>query len=308
MHSDERELKDVPQIEARAGYIIPTKPSSGGLSAAMLAVTIACAIGAGAILTTGGQGGLGLASLSETYESVLQLAGWRSPAGLETEQPASLADLQRDIGSVATNIDALATRIDITAKTTDQDMARLRAEVGSLKTVLAQPVARVAVAEERPARSDAADAVLVEIRNDLAALKGELTQAGTVRLSDIEALVKRLDRLEVASAASHDITGSIPTPMPAAPAAAPTPPESVARVKHSGSRAVKLGVPGWTASEVGGAIHIKGPTGVYAAAVRTYIPGLGRIVALRDNGRLVVVGDSVRSLFDSDADLILARP
>lgn len=304
MRSDERELKDVPQTEARAGYITPTpKPSSGGMSAAMLAVTIACAIGAGALLTTGGQGGLGLTSLSGGFDSIMRATGLSAPAQPAAEQTASLAAIQRDIGHVATNVDALATRMDIAAQATDLDMSRLKAEVGSLKTVLGQPVAH--------SPSPSTDAALASIRDDIAALKGGLAQNDTVHAADIAALAKRLERLELAAAvgptaaaATSDVTGSIPdkpeVAAPARPLAAPL-------VRHSGKRPENLGVPGWTASEIGNNIVIKGPTGVYVAETRTFVPGLGRIVGLRDHGRLVVVGDKLRSLFDFDATRIPAR-
>ena len=230
------------------------------MSALFVAVTIVCALGASAIVTTAGRDGAGVESLGSTVSGVLNSVGLGVVAAAQPERSDTLA-VEREMGETSVNIDFLGTVVRDTAKATNQEFARVYNEMSSLKS-------------EVSALRDQTETKVATTRANVTLLQTSLDELSLGRDSETDRINKRLAKIEDVITIRADVTASIPRQS--------FPPIPRKRAPRAGT---------WSAEETAtGTYLVKGPTGTYEVKIGSYVPGLGRIEAVRhQDGKLRLV-------------------
>jgi len=245
-----------------------------GMSALFVAVTIVCALGATAIVTTAGRDGAGVEGLGSTVSGFLSRIGLRAAPTAPSERSDTLA-VEREMGETSVNIDFLGTVVRDTAKATNQEFARVYNEMASLKSEVS------ALREVTEAKVASTHNEVGTLRANVNLLQTSLDELSLGRDSETDRINKRLAKIEDVISIRADVTASIPRqsfpPLPR-------------------KRAPRIGT--WTAAETAtGTYLVKGPTGTYEVKIGSYVPGLGRIEAVRQqDGKLhLVTGNDLRA-------------
>jgi prefoldin subunit 5 len=257
------------------------------MSALFVAVTFVCALGASAMLTTAGRGGLDLEEWNSAISNLLVSIGLGTSATTQPDE-ASVAAIERDIGATNVNVDFLTTVVHDTATATNQELARVYNEITSLKSEVSTLRAQTdSAAKAVSARVDDLAGTLVTARQEVGTLRANVGLLQT-SMDDIsvmhdqaaDAINKRLAKIEDVISIRADVTASIPR-------------QSFPPLPQPRKRAAI-----WTAAETSTGLYlVKGPTGTYEVAIGSYVPGLGRIEAVRhQDGRLILVTGKDRAV------------
>jgi hypothetical protein len=238
-----------------------------GMSALFIAVTIVCALGATAIVTTAGRDGSSFDGWTSAVSEALRSIGRGAVVAAQANQEETLG-AEREMGEASVNIDFLGTIVRDHAKATNQEFARVYDEISTLK-------AEVSVLRETTETKAASTRNEVgTLRANVNLLQTSLDELSLGRDSETDRLNKRLAKIEDVISIRADVTASIPRqhfpPMP----------------RRRAPRAAS-----WTAEELGnGYFVVKGPTGRFEVTVGSVVPGLGRIEAVRhQDGKLRLV-------------------
>jgi hypothetical protein len=290
-----------------------------GMSALFVAVTVVCALGASSILISTRNGGTGiLAAIDNLVAAATRIA---SPAdapdhtGSIAAAPREAAAAPAATGEPEAVLpgSGQATSDDIARMGDDiadlkSAVAAVRQDVSSVKSLMAASQTTVANAAGAvagsiveaaiaPVRSEIKDlaAGLSTAREDLAATKGDVAavrsttqhlvssidQMTASHLRDIDAINRRIGKVEDVISLRADVTASIPT-------------RSIAPLPRK--RALRR--PGWSAEEVSTGLYlIKGPNVSYQVRDGDVVPGVGRIEVVRTADgkvRLLTGKDAVR--------------
>jgi hypothetical protein len=290
-----------------------------GMSALFVAVTVVCALGASSILISTRNGGTGiLAAVDNLVAAVTRIGAPAEasdhtgsiPAAPREGAVAPLASGER----AAVLPDGAPAASDEIARMGDDiadlksAVAAVRQDVSSVKSLMA--VSQTAAADAAgaaaasmvnaaiaPVKSEIENlaAGLSATREDLAATKGEVAavqstaqhlvssidQMTASHLRDIDAINRRIGKVEDVISLRADVTASIPT-------------RSIAPLP----RKRMLRRPGWSAEETSPGVYlIKGPNVSYAVKDGDVIPGIGRVEVVRTADgkvRLLTGKDAVR--------------
>lgn len=256
------------------------------MSALFIAVTIVCALGASAMLTTASRGGLDLDDWTGAVSSLLSSVGLGASASTQPDE-ASMAAVERDIGTTNANVDFLATVVRDSATSTNRELAQVYSEITSLKGEVSTLRAQTdAAAKAVSARVDDLAGTLVTAHQEVGTLRANvgllqtaMDDVSVMHDRDADNISKRLAKIEDVISIRADVTASIPRqsfpPLPR-------------------KRAVRAGT--WTATETSTGLYmVKGPTGTYEVVIGSYVPGLGRIDAVRHlDGKLMLMTGKVR--------------
>jgi hypothetical protein len=242
------------------GFTPRPKQDPPGMSALFVAVTIVCALGASAILTTAGRGGLGVEELTGAASSLMSSIGF---ATARARQPDATS-----VAGAESDIDFLATVVRDTATSTNRDLARVYTEMTSLKS-------EVSTLRER---SDSATKAVSALRANVGVLQTSMDDISVMGDSVTDSINRRLAKIEDVISIRADVTASIPR-------------QSFPPLPQPRKRGLRAGL--WTAQETSpGLFLVKGPSGTFEATIGSTIPGLGRIEAVRhqDNRSYLVTG------------------
>jgi hypothetical protein len=264
-HDSSAQPPVIPAYTRRSRYDPP------GMSALFAALVVVCVLGASAVLYNSGDGG-GNQAGTNAFDDFLGSIGLGRVAATKPQvlPPANIAAIEHEIGNVATNIDAITTILDRSARSTKAELLQVQHEIMSLKDEVADlRTSRNEVAASRDflaRRLASIEAALAAKRtnSDTAAFGGEVQsqkseEKGTIRSS------QQLGKAEDMVLSAPEVTGSIPAVSPI-----PLPkPRPMRR---------------WTVQETAGGIVAKGPSGTYAVTVGTIVPGLGRVDAIKRHG------------------------
>jgi hypothetical protein len=199
----------------------------------------------------------------------------------------------------------------------------LAAVAGALGGALATSSMTDVGASTAPSANSALEAAVARIDADITALKAGLEQTSRAGVSQFNKTSDRLERIEkaqaepaaklaklseameklrtaqqaavaatvaAAAATPNDVTGSVTPPAGAAPLPAPTAPAPVAEAPKTEVARLPA-VEGWRLTDVGyGGALIQNRRGTYEVYAGDFVPGLGRIDAIRkQDGHWVVV-------------------
>jgi hypothetical protein len=235
------------------------------MSAMFVALTVVCVLGASAVMTTAGRdGGEGLAGVAS---SVLASIGFNSEATSGSDM------LAREIGTSNVNVEYLGTIVRDNIRSSNQEFARVYQEITTLKSEVSTLREHTDPTWASAKVDDLRDKVST-LRSNMSLLASSLDEMSIARDFEVDRMNKRLAKIEDVISIQPDITASIPRqsfpPMPR-------------------KRAPRLGA--WTAQDLGNGIYsVSGPTGKYDVTIGSYVPGLGRIEAIRNQaGRLHLV-------------------
>lgn len=237
------------------------------MSAMFVALTVVCVLGASAVMTTAGREG-GVESAASAAANRLASLG----QGAEVNSGAKAATVapEREVGNSNVNVDLVAAVMRGATPSADQELTRVYQEITKLKSEVS--------ALRRKSEPTLSSAELDDLRDKVGALRANmnllqtsLDELSVGRDSETDMINKRLAKIEDAVSIGADITASIPRQ---------TLPRK--RVAPVGS---------WSAQESGtGTYLVKGPTGTFEVKIGSYVPGLGRIEAIRkESGRKYLV-------------------
>lgn len=265
-----------------------------GMSALFVAVTVVCAVGAGSILVSTREGG-GIAAVLDGAVTTVSRTG----APTETsDHTGSIGAVRHAPASAAAEADVAAV-LHASAQAASEELARVGDEIETLKSAVAEvrkdvasvknlapssttdAAAAIVDAATAPIRSEIKDlaAGLATTREDLAVARSELAtvrsdaqhvaasidQVTSSHLRDIEAINRRLGKVEDVISLRADVTAAIPTR-----SVAPLP-------RRRASRGA-----GWSAEETSPGVYlIKGPNVSYLVRDGDVIPGAGRVEVVR---------------------------
>jgi hypothetical protein len=285
-----------------------------GMSALFVAVTVVCALGASSILISTRSGGDSLGGAVDNLLAAVTRIGAPAEA---PEHTGSIATARSDARPQVAEPKADPIPYPVgNAQSSDQELARVDNEIASLKSAVAEVRKDVSsvkslVAVSQVGAADAADAAAESIVNaavaplkadigqlaaGLAAANNELaiTQSTTQHMAvsidqmtashlrDIEAINRRIGKVEDVISLRADVTSAIPT-------------RSIAPLPRK--RALRRSA-GWTAEETSPGIYlIKGPNVTYQVKDGDVIPDVGRIEVVRTADgkvRLLTGKDAVR--------------
>ncbi len=235
------------------------------MSAMFVALTVVCVLGASAVMATAGRdgGAEGWASAASTLLSSIGLGAGASP---DSSRPDAMT-LEREIGASNVNVDFLDTVVRDNAKSTSQEFARVYQEINSLKSEVSALRDR-SESTSVVARVNDLNAKVGAMRANMSLLQTSLDELSIGRDSETDRINKRLAQIEDVISIRADVTAAIPRqtfpPLPR-------------------KRAVRG--PAWSAEENGnGTYLVHGPTGTYEVTIGSYVPGLGRIEAVKNQG------------------------
>jgi hypothetical protein len=288
-----------------AALSLDDEPAPSAVSPIVIALGVVIAVGGGALLSTLGTTGL---------DGVLNSAGLSrlTLADAQQQQGDAIASLDGKLGAITAEIAALKSRSNVLTRTSagptdsaakvDADFATLRrgfasltAETGYLDlrveavakkaeaaadervaalsadvAALKNEIAAVRVLHSEPARGplvgrlDTFEAGLAAAEGDLSGLRSSFDGFAHTSHGEIVAITKRLDKIE--SAIGTDVTGSLPR----------------ASVRK---RLVRPGISGWSLQDATeGHAVVSGRGGSFDVGEGTFVPGLGRVNAIRQQG------------------------
>lgn len=255
--------------------------SRAGLLAAVFAIGLTVAAGAGALLSTAGTQG---------WDGILNAFNLKGPANEPRQHDRTIAALERGLAALTAEFaefnsqrqaagadaagrfavleQAIAALKNGAGKSAPGELQRLEADIAAIRGELA--ALRTASANAQPGVMPTTLAgiqgQLTAAAQDIAALRASADQRDAIRGAEITALSDRLDKIEDTLAAT-EVTGSIPQ---AAPEQKP--------VRRSALAGWKLH------SVVNGVATIKGGGETYEALEGMIVPGLGRIDEIKPRG------------------------
>jgi hypothetical protein len=215
-------------------------------------------LGASAVMTTAGRDG-GVEGVASAASSLLSGLGLGPEQRVAAEAP--------DTVETARESDTSSINVDFTAKSTNQEFARVYREINSLKgEVLALRETNTVTAVG--ARVDDLNDKVDVVRANMSLLQSSLDDLSSGRDGETDQINKRLAKIEDVISIRGDVTASIPhqtfPPLP---------------------RRRALRGAGWIAeATANGTYTVRGPTGTYEVTIGSYVPGLGRIEAIRNQG------------------------
>jgi archaellum component FlaC len=282
-----------------------------GMSALFVAVTVVCALGASSILVSTRDGGSGIAGAFDNLFATMMRIG--APAE-PSDRTGSIGAAKDDAGSQRSLTPALAAALHGSAQAASEELERVGEEITSLKSVVAEvrkdvaavkslaagaspPDTGVVGPDNTAAISAAVEPLKAEIKDlaaglaattdDIAALKSSthanyasIDQVTATHLRDIDAINRRIGKVEDVISLRADVTAAIPTR-----SLAPLPKRRPQRT-------------GWFAEEIAPGLYLlKGPNVAYQVRNGSVVPGIGRIGLVRTaDGQLrILTGkDAVR--------------
>jgi hypothetical protein len=250
---------NIPQPAFTPGYKVRSKQDPPAMSAMFVALTVVCVLGASAVMTTAGRdGGEGLAGVAS---SVLASIGFGSEANAGSDT------LAREIGTSNVNVEYLGTIVRDNIRSSNQEFARVYQEITTLKSEVSTLREHSEPTWTSAKVDDLRDKVST-LRSNMSLLASSLDEISIGRDSETDRINRRLAKIEDVISIQPDITASIPRqtfpPMPR-------------------KRAPRTS--GWTAQDLGNGIYsVSGPTGKYDVTIGSYVPGLGRIEAIKNQG------------------------
>lgn len=244
------------------------------MSAMFVALTVVCVLGASAVMTTAGREG-SMAGWASTASSILSSIGQATDGSGNFRQADKVA-LDRDVDASNANLDFLSSVVRDNAKTTNYEFARIYQEITSLK----DEVLTLREKSEPAWASAKVDALRDKVdivRANVNVMQGALEDLSNATDRDTDRINRRLAKIEDVISIRADVTASIPRQT--------FPPLPRKRALHAL----------WTAEEIGNGIYtVRGPTGTFEVRIGSYVPGLGRIEAIKNQGgrlRLVTARD-----------------
>jgi hypothetical protein len=289
-----------------------------GMSALFVAVTVVCALGASSILISTRDSGSGIAG---AFDSLLTTVTRANTSADPSDKTGSITVASAEPRPQPSLTPALAAALHGSAAAMSDQLARVDDEILSIKSVIAdvkkdvstvkslvklsiQPSDDADVATEAavsaamaPVKSEIKElaAGLAATRVDVAITKGEVAavkssanvlyssidQMTATHLRDIDAINRRIGKVEDVISLRADVTASIPTR-----SLAPLPKRRPSRLA------------GWTAEETAPGLYLlKGPHGSYEVRDGSDIPGIGpvRLVHTADGKLRILTGkDAMR--------------
>jgi TolA-binding protein len=206
--------------------------------ALMVAMFLAVAVTGGASLSSVGSG---------AFQDTLRTLGFGRETEIQAEQrkqAALVAEMERLISRMDNEIGTLTTRVARTESAesvTSERLAKVDSGLASLGSDVRDLRARENTNETWRKPVEHLNTAVTGARGDIVTLRSSLDASEQSRRSDMNALTKRLDRLERAIA--REVTSSIANQPPRQPEAAPPPPP------QSGSVLDLFGLRGSTATE-----------------------------------------------------------
>jgi len=262
---------NIPQPSFTPAYTPRPRHDPPAMSALFVALTVVCVLGASAVMTTAGREG-GAEGWANAAATILKSIGLSDEASVPSGGADALA-IEREIGDSNVNVDFLATVVLDSTKSANQEFARVYAEITSLKSEVSALKEHTEPTWASARVDDLRDKVGT-LRANMNLLQTSLDELSLGRDSETDSINKRLAKIEDVISIRADVTASIPRqtfpPLPR-------------------KRAVRGSA--WSAHETSlGVYTVKGPTGTYEATVGSYVPGLGRIEAINNQGgRLRIV-------------------
>ncbi|HVY59883.1 MAG TPA: hypothetical protein VHA77_18675 [Xanthobacteraceae bacterium] len=265
--TSESHATQVAGAGANASATIPTSDTSSesAISPIILAGCLALAVGAGAFLSLSGTSGFDAALKYANLDTLLDTVGLSrsSIATTEQKQADTISRLDRGMDALSAQVAVLTSKMEAAGLgDADQRLSRLDTDVGHLK----DQIAAIQTAQDDPFTLEGS-------KVDATMLRSSIDELSARSNSQIAAVNKRLDRIEMIVAGRAEVTGSISAP------------------PSQRKRTHRAGISGWTAQEIfGTGIVVVGSSGTYEAKPGTTVPGLGRIEAIRlEDGHSTVV-------------------
>ncbi len=235
------------------------------MSAMFVALTVVCVLGASAVMATAGRDG-GAGGWASAASTLLSSIGLGAHASADPGQPDAIA-LARELDASNANIDFLGTVVRNNAKSTRQEFARVYQEISSLKSEVSTLRDRSAPASVAT-RVDDLSTKIGAMRANMSLLQTSLDDLSIGRDSETDRINQRLAHIEDVISIRADVTAAIPRQT--------FPPIPRKRAPRSTA---------WSAEETGsGTFLVHGPTGTFEVTVGSYVPGLGRIEAVKNQG------------------------
>lgn len=284
--------KAAPLPEPPPAFTPRLKKDPPGMSALFVAVTLVCALGAGSILATTPDG-INVAGLTGVLDGLLASTSRAPGPDAADDHTGSITAVQLDPRPLRPTAHSLAIAVRDHARATGREIVRvdsaitaitgevsaLRQDVSSMQNLVSEVLSRhpqadadAAVAPLRrqiadlAARLSATDGEVEGLRSTSRILYSSIDRMTSAHVREIDAINRRIGKVEDVISLRADVTSAIPTRV-----VAPLPRKRAPRQAT------------WTAEEVAqGTYLLRGPTGTFEVKDGSHVPGLGRIAVIRN--------------------------